>query len=566
MAEIPQIQPVQVKDRFGNIPKQTPQGDPFSITGDVPEAVKSVGKNKGADAKNEAAQQQSRLLSELSKDILKPIQDRTNVQASQLRELITASKLLSYSSDKLSPDLFKKIFINPAELKQALMQNEKGQTAFSGTAFDVLRQLAKLDGGRDAMAAARSAALEAALLADEALSRTPETDAVKVNMGMDPPAVNGYGPNTINGSVINILKHFDCYANQDMSLKAVLAQLKELSGRLSAQDAEILQQYIDKLENMIDKSTGREDGRGLTSSPMAKLNEEMRGKDIFGIDRNDSIEARSFLKGELVPMLSRLVHKYQQADAVRNPVVSVVHHVARYDKADPLKLAGSIENLAETLKEATNLTDDNINELRNLLFDAAKSIRMEQKAAGMEKEFLAQFGVSDDKGDLISVLAKVIEDDAPARVQRLAMELLGSMLDNESPIMPLSHYMIPINYNGSETFLELYVDKDPQGAKGARGKEDSTVNIFFTIQSDDYGTFEVDLLARSGMIDLDISAPEDLQKEVKGAKERIRKGMEESGYRLAGYKVGVYRQSNAAVKQFPALKKQTQKMGVDIKV
>ena len=186
---------------------------------------------------------------------------------------------------------------------------------------------------------------------------------------------------------------------------------------------------------------------------------------------------------------------------------------------------------------------------------------MEQKTESIEKDFLLRFGASAEDKDVVSFISQALDNDSPVRVQKLALNLLHTMVDNESPAMPLEHFMIPINYNGSETYLEAYVDKDCEARKGSA---DTAVNIFFTIESEDYGTFEVDLLARDKMIDIDIKAPAELQREVRAAKGGLRDLIADSGYRLALYRVAAFSESTSAASHFKELRKQS--TGLDVKI
>lgn len=621
MAEIrPVVGQVGGSDRFQSSNRHNNQ-DPFSITGEVVPPVKSADSNAAADAKNQMQQQQSNLLMELSKDILKPIQDKTNIQSSELRDLLAASKLFEVSSGKMSGELMKKIFISPEELQANLLSKDKGETNFSGEAFDILRLISKLNlkqtdaasaaktlaqlaqnstqaNEATAQAAAMAEAVEnVAVMVDEDGMEIPpalaaslaelEGEAVVSEFTLSPTeelvnlqgaekvveeqtgltdalakAVNGnqmsVGSKDIQNSIVSILRHFDCYSNQDQSLQAIVQQLSDLQGKVFTGDRGLLQNFIDQLSSLMKETEGTSDG---FSNPYSQVQNALEGTDVMRADEEAMGKTQAFLKDELVPTLSKLVNKYNQADRVRNPVMSIIHYVTRYDKADPSKLAKAVDQMGEALKDIPSLTEKDISELKDLIMDSAKDIRVEQKIENVEKDYLAKFGGSPEKTDVIGLLSQSLDEESPARVQKLALNLLTTMVENESPVMPLMHFMVPIDYNGSNTFLEMYVDKECEGRKG---KADSAVNIFFTIDSEDYGTFEVDMLERDGMIDLDIKAPAELQKEVKSAKNNIRAAIENSGFKLALYRVAAYNQSTSAASHFRELREKNS--GLDVKI
>ena len=667
MAEIrPIVGGVTGSDRFNSSNRQNNQ-DPFSITGDVVPSSKVTPRDQAGEALNQMQQQRSGMLSELSKGLLKPITENTNVQSSEMRELVAATKILEASSDKMSKGLQEKIFISPEELQSRLLTQDKGETSFSGGAFDVLRLISKLSspdsaqtdaakelakiiqnmngssakegaavsaemaaaGMADAEAMAESAmagtapgdaaaqaagaatatsveeaytqmlaqlaeegavtglaageeaaeaagpaaagvaAEEAALAADaEALSATGSTEtaakAETVNLANSlSEAIAGKQLSAkgeaVQNSVVNILRHFDCYTNQDQSLQAISGKLAELQGKVSAADQAALGTLIENLQGLIRETGGTSDG---TTNPYSQVQNMMKEGDILQMDSESMEKTQTFLKDTLVPELSKLVAKYNQADAIRNPITSIIHYIARYDKADPAKLSKALDSMGEVLSNIEPFTAEDAQELKTLILDAARDIRADQKVANIEKDFLGRFGAAsmEEKGDMAAFLSQALDDDSPAGVQKLAMNLLTTMVENESPAMPLMHFMVPIDYNGSNTYLEMYVDKD---AEGRKGKADSAVNIFFTIESEDYGTFEVDMLERDGMIDLDIKAPTELQRDIRQAKASIRSAVENSGFRLALYRVAPYSESTSVASHFKELKKQ--KSGMDIK-
>lgn len=628
MAEInPIIGSVTGKDRFSNTTRQSGQ-EPFSITGEVEIPVKAPVKGAESGDTTRLAQDRNQLLSDLSSSLLKATQESTNLEATQMRDLVTATKILMFSSENMSPELKEKIFITPEDLQQMLIQKDKGETSFSGEAFDILRLIAKLGGGKTDMASAMKALAQMNQNAQANAQASMQTNAQTIlQAGSEMPdfaqgAVSfefggaaaaegeeaGYGqvlsdaiaketgkaqaaagtaesadaaarakgmgltgslsqavasgemktlsPQLQNG-IVSVLRHFDCYTNQDSSLEAIKGQLETLSGKVFSTDRPTIEGFAQKLQSLMQEVKTVSDGK---TNPYTQIQSELSGKDVLSMDSAAVEKTQSFLMDEVMPELSKLVSKYNQAGAVREPVMSIVHYVARYDRADAGKLTGAIDGMLDALRSIPNLTETDVEELKTLLLDAARDIRVQQKTEGMEKSFLGQFGASSDDGDMLSFISDALDKDSPARVQKLAMNLLTTMVDNESPTMPLEHFMIPIDYNGSETYLEMYVDKECEDRKG---KADSAVNIFFTIESDDYGTFEVDLLERDGMIDLDIKAPKELQKEVRGAKAGIRESIEEAGFKLALYRVAPYGKSTPAAEHFKELK--AKQSGLDIK-
>jgi hypothetical protein len=135
------------------------------------------------------------------------------------------------------------------------------------------------------------------------------------------------------------------------------------------------------------------------------------------------------------------------------------------------------------------------------------------------------------------------------------------MVQSESPMIPMMHFTIPFRYLDENTYGEFFVDKD---CKERKGDAKSAKNIFFTIQSDKYGNFEVDLLIRDKRIDLDIRCPDLLLSSLRETRGRWKEIIEEQGFRLGNYEVGVYQGSRTIMQRFPKLA--LRKVGIDVKV
>jgi hypothetical protein len=179
----------------------------------------------------------------------------------------------------------------------------------------------------------------------------------------------------------------------------------------------------------------------------------------------------------------------------------------------------------------------------------------------MDKKTMDKYGVESEKNDLASLLSKALDKSGPAKINSVAQNLLLNMVQSESPMVALLHFTIPFRYMEENTYGEFFVDKD---CKDRRGNAKSAKNIFFTIQSDKFGNFEVDLLVRDKQIDLDIRCPDALVNSVKETRNRWKEIIEDQGFRLAGYQVGVYEESQTILQRFPKLA--MKKVGIDVKV
>ena len=318
----------------------------------------------------------------------------------------------------------------------------------------------------------------------------------------------------LKDAIVAILKHFECYVKQDDILKAIMSLSERLPSQLTKTDSQILQQQFNRLGNLI------------------QLKEEGQQ------------EIQSFLKNVYIPLLGEFVKKYQQNSEIRDNVMAVIHQIVRFDKGDVQKLVAAVYDLDKALKPLINLTDDDVVEMLRMILDK----NMKDPKEGR-------------KVDIAELLSKALDKSEPVKLNKAAQNLMQFILQSESPISPIMHFMIPIKFLDETTYGEFFVDKRCDHRKG-----DATQakNIFFTIQSDVYGTFEIDMLARDNRIDLDIKCPEPLLKIIKDTKTQFKGIVEEQGYYLMDYQVGIFVESQSILQRFPKIA--LGEVGIDVKI
>lgn len=340
------------------------------------------------------------------------------------------------------------------------------------------------------------------------------------------------GQPKLKEAIVNILKYFDSHVNQENSLKSILSQSESLLKNLTKSQAELVRQQMDQLSTMVK------------------------------LDKNNYSEINNFLKNSFVPTLADLVKGYNYTEKGRDSIMAVIHHIVRFDRGEPKLLEEALLRLGEELKPLTKLSDADILDMKKLLFQHAREARERgTESSIIDKLTLEKFGIKADDNDMASLLNKALDRAAPAKLSSVAQTLLQYILQNESPVMPLMHFMIPIRFRDENTYGEFFVDKDCQERKGDAQEAKS---IYFIIQSDKFGNFEVDLLARDQMIDLDIRCPELLLDSVKSTKAQLKAIIEDQGYRLANYQVGVYTEGQTILQRYPKLA--LRKVGIDVKI
>jgi len=544
---------VDVKNSIQNAPKQQPLDAIFDLNN--PNAIPKDAV-KGKQLEDDSTKQA--LLKNLNREIYKPLLNQTKAQADSIRKLVLYAKLFEVSSGVITEDFLTQFFVLPKELLGELLKREQSASIYKGDFFEALRILSK-----------------------------------------------NKGEPKLQEAIISILKHFDSYVNRDHSLQAVLIRSRSLLDLLVMSDRQILQNQIAKLKGMLDGAKlqammlgesvsdgeqvsagkpnagqGTADGAeaeqpGGTASTAEQPDGSKPGAPRLNMARIAAEEESykeiiKFLKNEFVPILRAITANYSPVDKVYDHMISIIHYIVRYDKADLKMLEEAFDQFAEELRPLfPNLSEDDISDMKETLMRTAREIKeqteqlgaLKDREGGLVKTEEGKYVYIKEESDMAALLTKALDKSSPAKLSASAQNLLLYIIQSESPMLPMMHFMIPLRVFDENTYVEFFVDKD---CKERKGDAKQATNIFFTIQSDLYGTFEVDLLARDLSIDLDIKCPHELIDGVKGAKQKFRNLIEAQGYRLTAYQVGEYTASKTILKQFPKLRER--KAGIDVKI
>ena len=465
------------------------------------------------------------LFQNLQKEILKPLLNSTSAQADALRKLVLIAELFESSTGAIPKDILDGIFIKSQDLLSELLLQDKTDSIFKGAFFDSLRSLAKLEG-------------------------YPQ----------------------LKDAIVSILRHYDAYVNRNQTLKGIFTETSRLLMTLPSKERALLEQQLIKLEAVLSKSNGLEQPNqelqnliDLKAAQNGKLGSQLeqrlgRIETLLNGKNLNYQELQQLLKNDTIPALRQILQSQSYSDKTYQSVATIIDHIVRYDKANPEQLEAAVMRFSQALKPLSNLTDSEIVDMKNQLFLHAK----ESEILAERLETSAKNPGEGEKVALAQLLEKALDESNSSKIINSAQMLLETMVRNESPILTIMHFLIPLRFLDENSYGEFFVDKDPTAKKGEKGSSENATDIFFTIQSDRYGNFEVELLARDKTITLNIKSPAPLVETLKSTREQLKTIVEEQGYSLAGYGVGEYQEAQTILQRFPKLA--FRKVGLDVTI
>jgi len=477
------------------------------------------------------------LFQNLQKEILKPLLNSTSAEADALRKLVLIVQLFDGSIDAIPKEMLNGIFINSQDLLSTLLTQDKTETIFKGTFFDSLRSLAKLE---------------------------------------------GYP--MLKEAIVSILRHYDAYVNRNQTLKGIFIETSRLLTTLPTKERALLTQEMAKLETALTGNKTVAPGSQklvdlktvLTEKPQTNqalqnliaLKAAQTGKNqdtqlarietALNEKGQDFQAIQKLLKNETIPVLRQILSSQAFSAKTYQAVSTIIDHIVRYDKGDPEQLESSVMKFAQALKSLSNLTDTEIVDMKSQLFLHAKEAEILSDRINSS----TQNPLDGDKVELAHLIEKALDDTNSTKIINSAQNLLETMLRNESPIFNLMHFLIPLRFLDANTYGEFFVDKDPSEKDGSNANSDNATDIFFTIQTDKYGNFEVELLAREQNINLNISCPPPLVDTLNNSKDKLKNIIEEQGYKLSSYGIAEYVESHSILQRYPKLA--FRKVGIDV--
>jgi hypothetical protein len=574
---------IPATNRIDNLQRQLPGDAVFDIN-NLEEApkYKVLEREQGEDPREA-------LLRNLSKEFFAPLKSDLTSQMESLKKLILFLRFFDNTTLAAKLGDLEGLFVETRDLLETLINRDKEATVFRGELFEALRVLAKAEG-------------------------FPK----------------------LQDAIVNLLRAFDSQVNRDNSLRSVVLQGMQFAALLREGDAKQVTDLLNRLETLMNRPE---------STP--------------GLQK----ELGALIKSELLPLLQTMAAKYQfvNGEKLQSSLMAVIHHVVRFDKSDIRLLENAMAKLGDELKSFGKLTDDDVADMRRMLFahlrdakdagtraagrgevqgdaraarepvagkdaaaadgktaagktadgkaadggtaadakTAAAGTTADAKtaAAGQAVEFARGAAAPEDARrsllspeqlraylagaleegdeadeslkaaadktvkDISEVLRRAREMNVTAKANTAAHNMLVQLIENESPVFALLHFLFPIKYRGEDVYAEVYVDKDcEEKKKGA----DNARNIFFIIQSEKFGNFEVDLLARDRSIELAVKCPSMLTDDVRDIRGDLRQMIEELGYRLTTYTVEDYHEAGTILQRFPKLA--MRKAGIDVRI
>lgn len=258
-------------------------------------------------------------------------------------------------------------------------------------------------------------------------------------------------------------------------------------------------------------------------------------------------EQAQLLKNNLLPLLGEIVVKYHQNERIRDVVMVIVHNIVRVDQGTPEGLENAVAKLVDALKQSADLPPGFEKQLASAInMDAANVKNMPNTVIEKLSEAVAN---------------ALTSPDTNPGVARQAENMLLSMLQNQSALMDVLHFILPLDTAQGQVFTEIYVD--PETEESADNQKGKSHKIFLSVESEAHGSFELSFLETGEHVDFQMWCPDEYLKNLNGLKRHFADIMLMHGYTMTNFKCDEMKEPHSIAEVFPRLLEK--KVGIDVR-
>ena len=214
------------------------------------------------------------------------------------------------------------------------------------------------------------------------------------------------------------------------------------------------------------------------------------------------------LKEQIIPYMGKYVADNREMGKLRDLVTLVAFNTARYE-------SGSLDNVVQAFQRLMDFPTFQ----KHFKGMTGKDFR--NMLMGVDYDRAA--GKSELTDKLLNIMQAGVKGEAGIENKEAFMNIMRSILVNESVYMPVTHVMLPVILDGVPMFSEMWVDPDEES--GNQGSGERGVKLLIKFDMKDVGFFDMMLYYEKGKIDMLLHYPEELSEHESEIRENIRKIM-----------------------------------------
>ena len=221
------------------------------------------------------------------------------------------------------------------------------------------------------------------------------------------------------------------------------------------------------------------------------------------------------LKEQIIPYMGKYVADNREMGKLRDLVTLVAFNTSRYESGSRDNVVQAFQRLMDFPTFQKHFKGMSVNDFRDML-------------RGVDYDRAAGKNELTDK--LLNIMQAGVKGEAGIENKEAFVNIMRSILVNESVYMPVMHVMLPVILDGVPMFSEMWVDPDEES--GNQGSKERGIKLLIKFDMKDVGFFDMMLYYEKGKIDMLIHYPEELSGHESDIRENIRKIMSKNELEL----------------------------------
>ncbi len=268
------------------------------------------------------------------------------------------------------------------------------------------------------------------------------------------------------------------------------------------------------------------------------------------LQRGDRQGAMSILQNGIMPYMGNYVSRTHDMGLSRTLLSMLTLQIARYENGSEESMLQAFRQLGgyTAIRDRLGGLDDNslLLLLRNSEFEQASRQDMLMDS-------------------LLKMAERALRGEGGLEARQAFEAVMQALLLNQSVYMPLTHLMIPLEWNGRMMFSELWIDPDADNSQRNGEKKERSVRILVKFDIQDLGLFDTVIeLHGEKAVDLRIAYPEKLSPAKKVIQSSVSNILHKCGLEPKNVIVDTMRQPISLSEVFPRLYERKNSINVSI--
>ena len=299
---------------------------------------------------------------------------------------------------------------------------------------------------------------------------------------------------SFNSDLLKVLRNMSNDEMQSPEIKDYLGRfLKSYDGYFSAQ--ETMTGIISNLEDII---------KHIPKVYSEEVQSQMQN--LTSASTQSEVETNLvILKENIIPTLGKYIMMSNDMGETRQRITLLVHDVSRLNVSSEAELVERFSELMDYCKYSLNISQENLAMLKNMF---SKEIQNKQKQGN---PFI---------DSLIDVLSNKSADKLSNTGQTMLRDTITNLLLDQSAYMPFTHIFLPVNYNGTFMFTEIWVEKDGAN-KSKKELNQNSQRMYLSFDIQGLGSFQSAISLLDNTVECHIKYPEIMKGKENEIKENI---------------------------------------------